>query len=64
MIVFILILAGIGLALAVMKRVAFRCYLYQWKKMIRDKPKIPIYTSEPMWIPCATDMSDADDYEK
>ena len=59
----LLIAAGLVLAYIATRRLIFRRFLHKWKKMLRDRPMIPIFTSEPIWIPCATDMSDTDDYE-
>ena len=44
------------------RRFARRRSQAKWRRLFQDKFKIPVFTSEPMWIECATDMSEFEDY--
>ena len=39
-------------------RFARRRFQAKWRRPFQDKFKIPVFTSEPIWIECATDMSE------
>ena len=44
------------------RRIARRRTSAKWRRLFQDRFKIPVFTSEPIWIECATDMSEFEDY--
>ena len=59
---FLLLATFLVLLTIAIRRITKHRFLNYWKKLILDKPKIPLFTGEPIWIDCATDMSDFEDY--
>ena len=61
---FLLLIAFLVFLTIAIRRSARRRFLMHWKKLILERPKIALLPGDPMWIDCATDMSDFEDYGK
>ena len=59
---YLLLTAFVVLLTIAGRRFARRRFQAKWRRLFQNKFKIPVFTSEPMWIECATDMSEFEDY--
>ncbi len=61
---YLLLVAFVVFLTSAARRFARRRFQAKWRRLFQDEYKIPVFTSERVWIECATDMSDFDDYGK